>query len=316
MNRTKYTTLLVLAGVILLTSCKLDEHKEISLRITNTLPDITLTEVYRANHSINLLEHPLRPGDNFQVTIPRNSSAVKAIDATGGVYNSRLTITDSIETMQIEVSMANRTVFEETIESGGEYWTGSGTCTIRITNSLQDKDVYWLYAIRSGENTEDSPDMLGAFILFPGRTLNTRLEPGCYCITAEDNLRDKYASETISVTRNGSRQSWEISREDTLASHEETGTGTSRFVLCNALDDWIITGVYHKSSSNTNWSGNHLVAHGIEPKEQYSLLLNTGTYDIRVMDEDHDTYTRLAVNIPEEGGSWNITMNDLDLFVP
>lgn len=318
MNRTKYTTLLapLLAGILLLVNCKSDEHKEVSLQIVNTLSDITLTEVYLTNHSINLLEHQLSPGENFQVTIPCNSSVIKAIDTDGGVYNSRLTISDSAETVQIEISMANRTVFENTVESGGEYWTGSGACTIRITNSLPDKDIYWLHVVETGECAEDSPDRLGAFILFSGRTLNVRVESGCYSITAEDNLRDKYTCESTSLTRDRPRCSWEIIREDILTSPKTSGEGSSQFILRNVLDDWIITGLYHRNSTEVNWSRNHLFASGIEPKEQFSLLLDPGTYDIRIIDEDHDTYTRLEVCISEEGGSWDITMNDLDMFTP
>ncbi|MCK5133051.1 MAG: hypothetical protein KAR40_12970 [Candidatus Sabulitectum sp.] len=318
MSRTKYIILLscTIAAVMLALLYKPDIQKETSLRVINGLPDITLSEIYLASDTINHLEHQLRPGEAIQITIPRGSSTIEAIDLDGGIYNSGLTITDSTETLQIELSMANRAVFEETVESGGEYWAGSGTGTIRITNALREKDVYWLNVAAEEENPESSPDRLGAFILWPGRTLNVRVNPGFYLLTAEDNLRNKYTCATTAITHNRLNYGWEITRDYIMTPLEESGTGSSRLVLCNALDDWIITGVYHRNSTDTNWSRNHLIASGIEPKEQYSLLLDPGTYDIRVVDEDNDTYTRLGVTISEEVSGWDITMNDLDRFIP
>ncbi len=320
MSRTKY---LVVIALITIATLLAIIHRfinttspETQLTVKNVIQDITLAEIYLENDTSNCLEQLFRPGEIILFTVPRSNSAIRAVDTEGGVYNTAVTITDSTEILQVDISMTDRTVFEETIESGGEYWSGSGSCTIRITNALEEKDIYWLRVTRQGEDTESSPDRLGAFILFPGRTINIRVDYGNHILNAEDNAQNQYTCGIFPITPDIQNYSWQITRDDRLSPSAESGTGSSRLVLCNALDDWIITEVYHRSSADTNWSGNHLVARGIEPKDQYSLLLDPGTYDIRVVDEDDDTYTRLSVSISEEDGRWNITMDDLDLFIP
>jgi len=97
---------------------------------------------------------------------------------------------------------------------------------------------------------------------------------------------------------------------------KSSGSGSSRLILCNALGDWIVTGLYHRNSGTENWSENHLAASCIEPKEMYSLLLDPGVYDIRIVDEDNDSYTRHDIEVSDAGSRWSISMADLDHFVP
>ncbi len=317
MNRSKYiiVSVVALAIAVLVFTRKPEARKEMYLQITNVLPDITLQEIYPANETSSILEYQLLPGDSYRVPLPAKYSEFQAIDTDGGVYNFVVDATNSSESIYLDISMENRTVFENTIESGGEFWTGNGSSTLRVVNTLPERDIYWLRMAGRLEDVENSEDILGAFILFPGRALNIRVAPGTYFLTAEDDERAKYSHETVEL-ETGDNRGWDITGECYVTPPEESGTGTSRVVLCNALDDWIITGVYHRISSEEPWSENHISTGGIEPKQQYSLLLDPGKYDIRVVDEDNDNYTRLSVIISEEPLHWDITMDDLDRFIP
>ncbi|MCK5035788.1 MAG: hypothetical protein KAS73_07850 [Candidatus Sabulitectum sp.] len=319
MSRTKYLVVIILITITILAivyRTKDAAPLETQLTVKNVIQDITLAEIYLENDTSNCLEQLLEPGGIVLLTVPRSNSAIRAVDTEGGVYNTAVTITDSTEALQIDISITDRTVFEETIESGGEYWSGSGSCTIRITNALEERDVYWLRVTRQGEDTESSPDKLGAFILFPGRTINIRVNYDCYILNAEDNARNQYTCEIFPITPDIQSYSWQITRDDRLSPPDESGTGSSRLVLCNALDDWIITAIYHRRTDDTGWSENQLTSTALVPKQQYSLLLEPGTYDIRAVDEDNDTYTRYSVTVSGESSDWNITMNDLDRFIP
>lgn len=320
MNRTRYLVviaLIVVATLLAVIYKPKDTHLlETQLTVKNNIQDITLAEIYLGDNTSSCLEQLLRPGEIVMLTVPRSNSTITAVDTEGGVYNTAILITDSTETLQIDVSITDRTVFEETIESGGEYWSGSGSSTIRITNTLEERDIYWLRVTRQGEDTESSPDILGAFILFPGRTINIRVDYDNYILKAEDNVQSQYSMGIFPITPDIQNYSWQITRDDRLSPPAASGTGSGRFVLCNALDDWVITAVYSRASSHAQWGSNHLVARGINPKEQFSLLLDPGIYDIRVVDEDNDTYTKLAVNVSEEESRWDVTMNDLDRFIP
>ncbi len=316
MSRTKYAVIITLVTIATLLAVIYKPEDTTGLTVKNAIQDITLAELYLPNDTSNCLEQPLEPGEVILFTVPRSNSAIRAVDTEGGVYNSSVTITDSTETLQIDISITDRMVFEETIESGGEYWSGSGSCTIRITNTLEERDIYWLRVTEQEENTESGPDRLEAFILFPGRTINVRVNYNSYVLNAEDNLQDQYTHAIFPITPDIQNYSWQITRDDRLSPPAESGTGSSRFVLCNALDSWIITGIYHRRTDSANWSDNHLAATALVPKQQYSLLLEPGTYDIRAVDEDNDTYTIHSVTVSGEGAGWNITMNDLDRFIP
>jgi len=37
-----------------------------------------------------------------------------------------------------------------------------------------------------------------------------------------------------------------------------------------------------------------------------------GTYDMRCIDEDDDTYTLWDVNVPQSGYTWRVTLDQMD----
>jgi hypothetical protein len=289
------------------------ENKQLS--ISNAMPDITITEVCVEPDTVNRLEQPLEPGEICQFPIPDSNLILKAVDTAGGVYSSAVPQADTAKLLFVELSMSNRSVFGTTIESGGEYWAGSGLCTVRVTNDLAERDIFRVTVTENRATSSDSSDALGAFILFPGKTVNVRVEPGDYTVTAEDDLRSGYTCNTLSTDRTHPVATCEIT--ESLKDHtmQESGSGSSSLVLCNALGDWIIIGLYWKHSENDKWGENCLTS-GLEPKKQYLLALDPGTYDVKAVDEDHDTYTVYSIVVLEEGTNRGIRMDDLDQYIP
>jgi hypothetical protein len=312
---TRIKLLLPAVAAVILACSNLSDN-ETSLEITNRLSGVMLSEAYLENDSTNLLEHQIEPGETLQVTIPRESSAVTAVDENGGIYSLYITLTDSTERCEVDVSIEDRMVFVETIESSGEYWTGTGAGVIRVTNALTDCDIYSLRVTSPREDIETSPDRLQAFILFPGRTANVRVDSGRYNLTALDADHNEYRRESVSIMGKGSLFVWEVTQEDLRVNGQTSGTGSCRLILRNSLDDWMITGIHVRPEGESDWGENNLSPNVVEPGERFCLSLDQGSYDIRVEDEDGDTYTRMGIQLTPAGAAWNVSLEHLDPFLP
>lgn len=73
-----------------------------------------------------------------------------------------------------------------------------------------------------------------------------------------------------------------------------------------------ITGIYISPSSSSTWGDNQLngiIEWGYSATGTYPQ----DTYDIRIFDEDGDTYTRMGIEVNGDGYTWNVTLEDLDL---
>ncbi|MFO8184154.1 MAG: hypothetical protein R6U39_08280 [Candidatus Aegiribacteria sp.] len=91
------------------------------------------------------------------------------------------------------------------------------------------------------------------------------------------------------------------------------GTGTAPVTLTNALGGWEIHGVMIDPSSDPEWSAERLGDDYILAEDQaVTIMVEPGTYDIRVIDEDADTYSKWEVEIGPDGYEWNVTLSDMD----
>jgi hypothetical protein len=50
----------------------------------------------------------------------------------------------------------------------------------------------------------------------------------------------------------------------------------------------------------------------MEPGDDVTISVPAGTYDIKVVDEDGDSYTLWGVEIGAEGYQWAVTLADID----
>ena len=83
--------------------------------------------------------------------------------------------------------------------------------------------------------------------------------------------------------------------------------------ITNDLGAWDIHYVYISPADSDEW-GEDLLGEDeiLEDGQELTTEVEVGTYDIRLLDEDQDTYTRNDVEITEEGYSWEVTLADLD----
>jgi hypothetical protein len=91
------------------------------------------------------------------------------------------------------------------------------------------------------------------------------------------------------------------------------GAKKAPVTITNDLGAWDIYYVYVSPSDSDEWGEDLLGEETIlADGEEFSTEVTTGTYDIRVVDEDDDTYTKMDVEITEEGFTWDVTLADLD----
>jgi hypothetical protein len=91
------------------------------------------------------------------------------------------------------------------------------------------------------------------------------------------------------------------------------GAKKAPVTITNDLGAWDIHYVYISPENSDEW-GEDLLGEDeiLEDGEELTTEVEVGTYDIRLVDEDQDTYTRNAVEVTEEGYSWEVTLADLD----
>ncbi len=91
------------------------------------------------------------------------------------------------------------------------------------------------------------------------------------------------------------------------------GAKKAPVTITNALGAWDIHYVYISPADSDEW-GEDLLGEDeiLEDGQQLTTEVEVGTYDLRLLDEDQDTYTRNAVEITESGYSWDVTLADLD----
>lgn len=80
--------------------------------------------------------------------------------------------------------------------------------------------------------------------------------------------------------------------------------------FANDLGAWDIIEVYIDPTDQP-WTTN-LITTPVTPGNSVTLNIAPGTYDIRCVDEDGDTYTRWETVIGGEGYTWNVTLSHMD----
>jgi len=90
------------------------------------------------------------------------------------------------------------------------------------------------------------------------------------------------------------------------------GGGTVPVKITNDLGSWDIRGIYISPSDNDSWGDNHLAGEILYPGDDVTINVPAGTYDIKVVDEDGDSYTLWGVEIGADGYQWAVTLADID----
>jgi hypothetical protein len=209
---------------------------------------------------------------------------------------------------------------------GGEeqsYETGEGSAPVTLVNDLGSWDIYFVYVDPSDEPWGE--DRLGANILAPGDELTVWVEPDTYDIKAEDVDGDTYTRWGVEVGPEGYQ--WDISLADmdtgsgaepetglmSVPEDYTVGEGSAPVTFTNSLGGWDIYAVLIDPSTDPEWGmerlgENYMLGDG----QSVTVMVDPGTYDMQVTDEDGDTYTKWEVEVGEEGFDWDITLSDLD----
>ncbi len=80
--------------------------------------------------------------------------------------------------------------------------------------------------------------------------------------------------------------------------------------IINDLGAWNIEEV-KIDLSDQPW-GENKISETIEAGEDVIISVPAGTYDIMIVDEDGDSYTRWEVAIGADGYEWAVTLSDID----
>ena len=91
--------------------------------------------------------------------------------------------------------------------------------------------------------------------------------------------------------------------------------GASSLRIVNSTGGWDLMTVYVSPFGATGWGENRLGDSTLTEGGSMTIELPVGIYNIRLIDEDGDTYTRR--NTPVMGAvEWAVTLDDLDGSAP
>lgn len=82
--------------------------------------------------------------------------------------------------------------------------------------------------------------------------------------------------------------------------------------ITNGTGEWDFNYVYVSLSSSSSWGNNQLEEDEyLLPGDSVEFEIQDGTYDLKIIDEDGDSYTRWSVAI-EDTYEWIVTLDYLD----
>ncbi|OPL18716.1 MAG: hypothetical protein AVO35_05140 [Candidatus Aegiribacteria sp. MLS_C] len=262
-------------------------------------------------------EEILEPGGSFTVEIEQGTWDIQIIDEDEDTYTL----------WQVEVGPDGHE-WNVTLDDIDSDWgtdevlepriieVGDGEAWISIVNDLGGYDIFYVYI--SPTDSEDwGEDWLGSEVLLQGDELIVHLDPGTYDIQIEDVDGDTYTMWELDVNDTGYQ--WVVTLDDLDMNTDESmgavvlesGEGSAPVTIVNDLGSWDIYYVY-VDPSDSPWGDDRLGADILSTESQITVWVDPGTYDMKVEDEDGDTYTLWGVEVGEAGYTWNVTLADMD----
>ena len=88
-------------------------------------------------------------------------------------------------------------------------------------------------------------------------------------------------------------------------------SGTVTLTIMNGLGSFTIYYVYVSPSGSNSWGSDRLgTGNVLRPGDSGTLELSTGTYDIKIVDEDGDEYFRWDLKLNSDY-TWTVRLSDL-----
>ncbi len=298
-----------------------DETAMAQITITNGLEDYDIYYIYVDPSDApwgedRLGDEILEPGDSFTIEVEPGTWDMQVEDVDGDTYTL----------WQVEVG-ADGYDWNVTLDDIDSDWddqsteaktveTGEGDAWVSIVNDLQGYDIWYVYIDPSSEDTW-SDDRLGSDILYQDDTLLVHLDAGTYDIQLQDEDGDTYTQWGIDVGPDGYQ--WVATLADLDMDIDDqgdvislqVGDGTAPVNITNDLGSWDIYYVY-VDASDSPWGDDRLGADILSPGSDITVMVDPGTYDMKVEDEDGDTYTLWGIEVGPDGYDWDVTLADMD----
>lgn len=262
-------------------------------------------------------EDILSAGESFTVEVEKGTWDIMVSDEDGDTYTLwEIEIGPEGYKWNVTLDDLDSGWDEEEFTEPQILETGEGTAPITITNSLEGWDIFWVYVDPSDEPWGD--DLMGMDVLYPDDQIIVWVDPGTYDIKVEDEDGDTYTLWEVEVDEAG--YEWNVILDDMDSIEDavlldavslETGEGTAPVTITNNLGGWDIYFVY-VDPSDSPWGDDQLGADILEDSSEITIWVNPGSYDMKVEDEDGDTYTLWEINVDENGYEWAVTLEDMD----
>lgn len=192
------------------------------------------------------------------------------------------------------------------------------TTEVTITNGLEAWEIHSILIDPSEAPWGD--ERLGEEeILAPGESFTLEITEGSWDIKVTDEDLDVYTLWQVEIGPEG--YEWFVTLDDLDTGWDEeefgepiqleTGEGSAPATITNNLGDWMIYFVY-VDPSDAPWGEDRLDTEILDQGDEITVWIDPGIYDLRVEDEDGDTYTLWEVDVDAGGYSWNVTLDDLD----
>jgi hypothetical protein len=191
---------------------------------------------------------------------------------------------------------------------------------VTISNGLEAYDIYYIMIDPSDEPWGE--DRLGEDILAPGESITIEVEPGTWDMQVIDVDGDTYTLWQVEVGAEG--YEWNVTLDDIDSDWGdgeimepriiEAGEGAGWVSIVNDLQGYDVFYVYVSPVDSDDWGEDWLGAEILYQDDELIVWIEPGVYDIQLVDEDGDTYTRWEQTIDENGYEWWVTLDDLDMI--
>ncbi|MEN8208992.1 MAG: hypothetical protein ABFR50_07050 [Candidatus Fermentibacteria bacterium] len=188
---------------------------------------------------------------------------------------------------------------------------------VTITNGLEMWDIYYILIDPSVDLWGE--DRLGEDILAPGESFTVEIEEGTWDMMVTDEDGDTYTLWQVEIGAEGYQ--WSVTLDDMDSGWDEdelvdpkiveSGEGTTFVSIINDLGGYDIFYVY-VDASDTPWGEDRLGSELLYQNDELIVRLDPGIYDIKIEDEDGDTYTLWEVEVDTDGYVWVVTLDDID----
>lgn len=275
-----------------------------SLAVVNRLDDFVITRIYvyaegSADRGSNLLRDALPPDSSVTVSPEDSLSSVLMFDEDGDSYLFTNVARGREDSLAVTLDDISTTRFHY----------GEGPYALNVRNGLERSCIYYLRISNppGGEWT----DYLQWNTLWPDEMLTAWMEEGSYRVVAEDQDGYVYTFPEVSVDSTGASLTVEASDRDTSTVIATCGEGEAAVEIVSRLASWDIVELRFKLLGSPDWSENVIEAETLRHMESVVLRLSPGTYRIRAVDEDSDSYVLDSLRVRPEGNVWSIRLEDI-----